>query len=317
MMFLPRLRHPARHAMGTLLGLVATALALLLLIWTQQRRLMYFPSDRVFSPDAVGLSNVTSVSFKTEDGLDLDGWFVAAAGQPAWFTVVVFNGNAGNRSFRAPLADALARHGIAVLLFDYRGYGGSPGVPTERGLSRDGRAALAHLMGRPDVDAGHVAYFGESLGSAVATDLAADHPPAALILRSPFRSLVEVGGHHYPFLPVRMLLRDRYEAVHRIADVRCPLLVIAGEHDGIIPPDESRQLYDAARSPKLLKLIPGADHNDEALSFGKEMIDAMVRFLREVETGSGTRHDDRPGPLPVRNHPHRTSAASAMPASTG
>jgi len=266
--------------MGTVIGVLAVVLIALVLIWTLQRRLLYFPFGEVLAPQRVGLAGVTPVTFPTADGLELHGWFIAADPGPAWFTVIVFNGNAGNRSFLAPLAQALAREGMAVLLFDYRGYGENPGVPTERGLVIDSRAAREYVMSRADIDPKRVAYLGESLGSALAAGLAAEHPPAALILRSPFPSMVEVGQFHYPFLPVRWLLRDRFGTIDRIAQIRCPLLVIAGDRDQVVPIEQSRRLYEAAGVPKTLKVIPGADHNDHDLLAGRAMIDAIGTFLR-------------------------------------
>jgi hypothetical protein len=250
-------------------------------LWTQQRRLIYFPFGSVPNPDAVGLEAATPVSFPTADGLTLAGWFVARTDTPA-FTVVVFNGNAGNRAFRAPLADALTRANLAVLLFDYRGFGGNAGTPGENGLKHDARAARAYLLGRADVNPRRLVYFGESLGTAVATELAVEHPPAALILRSPFASMSEVGRHHYPFLPVRWLLRDRYATIDRIARVNAPLLVIGGDADRIVPIAQTRRVYDAARDPKTLLVINGADHNDDSLLVGREMIEAILRFLESL-----------------------------------
>ena len=256
---------------------------LLALIWAGQRRLMYFPFGGVPSPREAGLPDAEPVTFATADGLTLHGWFLTAPERPARSTVLVFNGNAGNRAHRAPLAAALRQHNIAVLLFDYRGFGGNPGKPTERGLASDARAARTYLSGRPDVDASRIVYFGESLGTAVAVDLAAEHPPAALILRSPFASMADVGRFHYPFLPVRWLLRDRFAAVDVISRVTSPLLVIAGERDAIVPLAQSRRLFDAAREPKQMVVIEGADHNDHALFAGGEMIAAIVAFLRQID----------------------------------
>src|SRR5690606_30697375 len=175
------------------------------------------------------------VAFHTADDLRLEGWFVSPGAAPTGQTIVVFNGNGGNRAYRAPLAAVLARAGHAVLLFDYRGYGGNPGLPSERGLLRDARAAVDAVASRPDVDPSRIVYFGESIGTGVAVQLAVERPPHALILRSPFTSLVELGRHHYPFLPVGWLARDRFDSMARIAHVRSPLLVIAGTADRIVP----------------------------------------------------------------------------------
>ena len=265
------------------IALVATLvlLAIVAIMWTQQRRLMYFPFADVPTPERVGLSHVTAVSFPTSDGLTLNGWFVSHTATPQ-FTVIVFNGNAGNRAFRAPLASAFARANFAVLLFDYRGFGGNPGSPSESGLQNDARAARDYVVSRPDVDRRTLVYFGESLGTAVATDLAVDHPPAALILRSPFSSMTDVGRHHYSLMPVRLLLRDRYDTIGRIARLKAPLLVIGGDQDRIVPIDQTRRVYEAAREPKSLLVIRGADHNDESLLAGREMMDEVLRFLRNL-----------------------------------
>ena len=205
-----------------------------------------------------------------------------ARGQPAPFTVIVFNGNAGNRAYRAPLAAALRKRGLAVLLFDYRGYGDNDGNPTQRGLEADARAARAYVIGRRDVRPDRVIYFGDSLGTAVATILAAQHPPAALILRSPFSSLVDVGRLHYPILPVRWLLADRFASVEVIAGVRSPVLVIAGDRDGIVPLELSQRLFDRITAAKELVVVRWADHNDQALLDGEQMIEAIGGFLERL-----------------------------------
>ena len=263
-------------------GYVAVVAAVLVLVWTTQRRLMYFPTDGVPAASDIGLTGVEPVTFETTDGITLRGWFLAASGSSPRVTVLVFNGNAGNRAHRAPLAAALHEQGLQVLLIDYRGYGGNSGTPTENGLALDSRAARAYLAGRPDVDASRLVYFGESLGTAVAVGLAAQYPPAAVVLRSPFTSMTDLGRLHYPFLPVRLLLRDRFEAIDRIQRIRAPLLVIAGGRDRIVPIDNSRRLYDAATAPKTLLVLPGADHNDHELLAGDEMIQAIVRFLQPL-----------------------------------
>jgi fermentation-respiration switch protein FrsA (DUF1100 family) len=261
-----------------LLSILVVALVLLAL-WTGQRRLMYFPIGETPAPDGLGLADVEAVTFDTADGLCLGGWFFPA-GTATPTTVVVFNGNAGNRSHRVPLASGLRDRGLQVLLFDYRGFGGNPGTPTERGLALDARAARDFLLRRSDVDATRLVYFGESLGSAVAAELAAEHPVAALILRSPFTSMADVGQHHYWWLPVRWLIRDRYATIDLIGRVRSPLLVIVGERDRVVPAEFSRRLYEAAREPKAIVSMPGADHNDYELLAGDDMIEDIIRFLR-------------------------------------
>ena len=266
--------------MRALLLLPAVALAVLALVWAFQRRLIYLPLDHDVPPARSVLPAAEEIVLQTSDGLALGAWWLEPT-RPAWGAVLVFNGNAGHRGYRAPLAEALSRAGLAVLLLDYRGYGGNPGSPSEIGLRRDADAAAASVSARgyaPD----RLVYFGESLGAAVAVDLATRRRPAALVLRSPFSSLADVGRTHYPFLPVRLLLRDRFASVDHIRDVGAPVLIVAGERDGIVPARSSRELYDAAVEPKRWVEIAGADHNDLELLAGRRMIAEIVAFAREA-----------------------------------
>ena len=142
------------------------------------------------------------------------------------------------------------------------------------------RDDLHHVLGRPDVDPTRIVYFGESLGAAVAVRLAVEHPPSALVLRSPFASLALVGQHHYPVLPVRWLLRDRFASLDRAHQIRCPVLVIAGTRDSIVPIEHTRRLYDAIVAPKTFVEL-SADHNDEMLLDGEVLIQAVVAFANK------------------------------------
>ncbi|MEN8041328.1 MAG: alpha/beta hydrolase [Actinomycetota bacterium] len=247
-------------------------------LWSLQRRLIYFPEQQLPSQGIVA-PEAEAVEFTTDDGLTLNGWFFAHPQADA--AVVVFNGNGGNRGGRVGLARSLASLEHGVLLFDYRGYGGNQGQPSEEGLIADGLAAVRFVGGRPDVDPTKIIYFGESLGAAVALGVAEQIEPAALVLRSPFASLASVGSIHYPILPMSMLLRDRYDNVERIGRIAAPLLIVAGSADGTIPIDESRHLYDAAAEPKELVVIEGADHNDYELAGGPQLIEAVGEFLAE------------------------------------
>ena len=257
--------------------------ALLLLFWAGQRQMMYFPLGAVPSIAALGLSNVEEIAFDTADGLRLSGWFFTRDATDRAATVIVFHGNAGNRAHRVPLANALHNLGLQVLLIDYRGYGGNPGSPTEKGLEMDALAAREFLINQRHVDPQRLIYFGESLGTGVAVKLASEHPPSALILRSPFTSMADVGRYHYPWLPVRLLLRDRYDSLSLIPRTQTRLLIIAGDRDSVVPTEFSRQLYDAAPQPKTFVSIGGADHNDDELLDGRVMIEAIAKFLAVSE----------------------------------
>lgn len=264
-----------RRTVCVLVIVTLVATGLMGLLFSQQRRLIYFPTPGPLPPAAAALPNGQDVSFETDDGIRLAAWYFPVDG--AGPAVLVFPGNAGDRSTRVPLAAALNRMGSSVLLVDYRGYGGNPGRPTEDGLAADARAAQVWLAAQPGVE--EIAYFGESLGAAVAVGLAVERPPHALVLRSPFTSLPDVGAVHYPWLPVRRLLIDRFPSLERIPSLRVPLLVIAGYRDDVVPEPMSRRLYDAANEPKRYVLVLGAGHNDLELLVGKQMLDAIRRLL--------------------------------------
>lgn len=258
-------------------GLVWVALAvaaILGVVYLLQRSLIYLPTQVV--PETP--EGVVEVTYETDDGLTLSAWFVPSSGDRG--SVIVFNGNAGNRANRLPLGEALAEAGYSVLLTDYRGFGGNRGTPSETSLAIDARAALAYMAGRVGTD--RLVYYGESLGAGVAIGLATETAPAALILRSPFTSLADVASVHYPFLPASLLLIDRYRNIERIGDVQAPTLFVAGTADTIVPADQTRELYEAASEPKDLLMIEGAGHNDRALLDGDDMVEAMVEFLDRV-----------------------------------
>jgi fermentation-respiration switch protein FrsA (DUF1100 family) len=260
-------------------GVVIVVAVLLLpvaLLWTFQRRLIYFPAtDPVPSAGAV-LPGARDVALHTSDGLTLGGWFVPARSPGRGVTVLVANGNGGDRSMRAPLARALSARGLDVLLFDYRGYGGNPGRPSEAGLARDVRAARKLLVDRMHVPPDRILYFGESLGTAVVTELAAEHPPGGLVLRSPFVDLTAVARVHYPVLPARWLLRDHFRLSSHLRRVQAPVTVVSGTRDATIPPSQSRAV--AAAAPVLLEHVevPGADHNDRSLLDGPAVVRAVL-----------------------------------------
>jgi pimeloyl-ACP methyl ester carboxylesterase len=175
--------------------------------------------------------------------------------------VLFCHGNGGNIGDRAPHAALLAAAGFDVLLFDYRGYGRSPGRAGEEATYADARAAREALLACDGVDPARLLYLGESLGAAVALELALAHPPAGLILQSPFTSIRDIARVHYPFVP-RSLVPAAYPSLDRIPRLRAPLLVIHGARDPIVPLMHGEELFHAAPEPKRLEVFPAAAHND-------------------------------------------------------
>jgi fermentation-respiration switch protein FrsA (DUF1100 family) len=252
------------------MGLLLSALAACDL----DRRLLYFP-DRT-RPDlrAVGLAAAREVRVATEDGLDLLAWWVPpAATRPV---IVYFHGNGGHIGYRAERLHVLAGAGFGALFLEYRGYGGNPGSPSEEGFYADARAALA-FIDRRGIPPERLVLYGESLGTAVAVRMASERQVAAVVLESPYTSIEALGRHHYPLLPVRLLLRDRFDAAARIGAVRAPLLFLHGERDDVVPAAFGRALFAAAPEPKEAWFAPSGGHVDLR---AHGAFDVVADFLR-------------------------------------
>jgi uncharacterized protein len=259
------------------------AIIALALLWLLQRRLVFQPDTSPVAPAAQVIGGAHDVTLDTADGLELGGWYVPARGGDPSATVLVANGNAGNRASRAPLARTLSERGLAVLLFDYRGYGANPGAPSEDGLAIDVRAARAYLLEELGVAESQLIYFGESIGAGVVSALAAEHPPAGLLLRSPFTDLPAVAQRQLPFLPVGLLMRDRFPVEQDVSELEVPVTVVLGLADSLVPPDQSRAVARAAGAE--LVEVGGAGHNDRVLFDGDQLIDAVVAL---VERSAGS-----------------------------
>lgn len=245
-----------------------------------QRRLQYFPvvSDPPLpaTPDFDGIEDVT---LRAEDGTRLRAWYWPGARSP---TVLMFHGNGGNRYHRQLWMRDIHELGYGVFVLDYRGYGGSGGSPSEEGLYADARAACAWLEERVDA---RIVYYGESLGSGVAIETALHRPPAGVVIQGGFSSVTEVAQRSYPVFPVGLVLRDRYENSAKIGRLSCPVLIVHGDRDSIIPVDLARKLHSAAGAGAELWIVPGADHNDLPDVGGREYLRRLDAFLERCAAG--------------------------------
>lgn len=251
--------------------------ALCLFLYLFQRRLQYFPvtSNPSVPPGASGLEEFTTTA---EDGVEIKGWYWPG---PKPLTLVIFHGNGGHRGHRLEWMRMLReRLQVSLCMPDYRGYGGSGGSPSEEGLYRDAEATLAWLGDR---GASRFIYMGESLGTGVAVELARRQPPCALILQSGFSSCAAVAQQAYPFAPVGLLMKDRYDSGAKIGEIDRPLLMIHGEVDRIIPMKHGRSLFEAAREPKEWLTVPGAGHNDLPWAAGPEYLERIEAFVKRCE----------------------------------
>jgi hypothetical protein len=243
-----------------------------------ENALIYFPVRYPEGDWHPGGLPVEDAWFQAADGTRLHGWYVPRANARA--AVLFCHGNGGNITHRIDTLVMLNRRvGVSVLAFDYRGYGRSEGKPNEPGVLADARAARDWLAVREKIPAADVVLMGESLGGAVAVDLAAHDGARALVLESTFSSLPDVAGYHYPWLPVRWAMRTRLDSAAKIGRYHGPLLQAHGDADTIVPLRFGRRLFEAAAEPKQFLLLHGHDHNDP---MPPEFYDAMAALVNRL-----------------------------------
>ena len=258
-----------------------TALVFYLALHWLAGRIIYQGSASQPDPawrDALGAEDVW---LRAADGVKIHGWWARSKGSR--LATLFLHGNAGNIGHRAPHIREILEAGSDVLVIDYRGYGRSQGHPSERGLSLDADAAYDYLaaQGKP------IVLHGESLGSAVAVELATRRPVAGLVLETPFTSLRAEANTVLPILGP--LVVWGFDSKSRIARVHAPLLVIHGDHDQTVPYRLGRELYEAAPGPKILWTVPGGDHNDLLEAAGPEYRDRLRRFYATLPIPAAAR----------------------------
>jgi fermentation-respiration switch protein FrsA (DUF1100 family) len=244
-----------------LILLIAAYLSFLVMLFTSQRRIVFRPDASPADRAAAGLAEqMTDVEIRTTDGLTLSSWWAPPV-RPDRRTIVYLHGNAGHRGTRADRVRDYLAAGYGVLLVGYRGYGGNPGRPTEAGLYDDARAHLAFLA-KQNVRPEQTVLLGESLGTAVAIQMATETPILALILEAPLASVLHSARARYPLFAFDFLVRDKFASIHKIGKVKVPLLLIHGEKDRTTAVRFGRMLYDAANEPKRAHFITEAGHTD-------------------------------------------------------
>jgi hypothetical protein len=248
--------------------------AIMLGMYVIQRQLMYHPENKGLAPEVAGLSGVQVLELSTADGQKIVAWY--SAPQERKPVVLYFHGNAGEIGDRPLRFRFYQSRGFGVFYLSYRGYGGSSGSPTETGLIADAEAGYAWLL-QNGLPATRIVLVGESLGSGVAVQLAARHPVAAVALEAPYTSTTDIAAETYWWLPVRYLMKDRFESIARIAGINTPLLVIHGDADTLIPIRFGRKLFEAAMEPKSFIAWPGRGH--EAI-FDEDTWKAEVEFFQ-------------------------------------
>lgn len=260
----------------TAIILTVFTILLFLYVFFNQRRLIYFPDKSKPSINLYNASKFKEISFQTSDGLKLVGWYKKPEKQK--ITLLYLHGNAGHFAHRLPLVQSYIARGYGIFLFSYRGYGGNPGKPHEKGLYLDAKAALKALK-KQGQDC--IVLFGESIGSAVAIELATQSKVQGLILKSPFNSLNRLARYHYPMLSF-IKTWDKFDSLKKIKNISdIPTLFLHGEEDTIVPLAFTKELYNKANGPKKLIIYPHKGHNDLA---SKQLYQDVLEFLQRQIT---------------------------------
>ena len=270
----PLFRRPSLRRL--LIVALCTYAGVIVLVGLLQSKLIYFPS-RVLeqTPVDVGLK-FDDVTLTTHDNVRISAWFVPCA--DARTTVLFFHGNAGNNGDRLPELKLLHSLQYNVMIVDYRGFGKSSGRPSENGTYLDALAAWEHLTQARALAAREIVIVGESIGGAVAIELARRERPGALIVQSSFTRLADVAAIHYPLLPVRLLLRHRYDSIDKVGGITCPKLFFHSTDDSLIPITNGRAIFDAAAEPKQFAETPG-DHNGGGFMYSDEYAARLRDFI--------------------------------------
>lgn len=247
--------------------------ALCAFMYVAQRGLMYFPDRARTAPADAGLPEAKEEMLATADGETIIIWHIAPRDEKKP-VVVYFHGNGGALNLRAQRFARLALEGFGVIGVSYRGYGGSSGSPSEQGLIADGIAAYEFAAKR--YTPARIALWGESLGTGVAVALAAEAPVAKIVLEAPFTSAAEVGASVYPFLPVRLLMKDQFRSDLRIGNVKAPVLILHGEKDSVVPIAFGERLFGMIAGEKQFARFANGEHYDLDRHGG---LKAVVEFL--------------------------------------
>lgn len=235
--------------------LIVVVLACLFLAW-REPKLVYYPDRTPF----ITPPGVTDLQLTASDGVKIHGWYVPGPAN-ATLTVLLLHGNAGTLADRSEKIDILRQLGANVCIIDYRGYGRSAGEPNELGTYRDAQAAYDYLTKTANREPRTIIIYGESLGTGVSVELATRVPVGGVILEAAFTSIGDVAQKMFPFLPVRYLVRNKYDSIHKIAGIRAPLLLLHSREDEVFAYRHAQRLFAAAREPKRLVELHGS-HND-------------------------------------------------------
>jgi len=255
--------------------LIVIYVGITVVVYFYQRKLLYHP----FSAEITGeglIHNFETINFKTSDNFVLKGWFHLKNSNKK--TILFLHGNAGNLDNRIDKLNSLGSMDINFLIISWRGYSGNPGNPSEAGLYKDVLGGIKWLNEK-GISNDQIILYGESLGTAIATEVGQNKNFAGIILEAPFTSMVDMGQKIYPIFPVKFLLKDKYESKNKIKNLKSPLLVLHGRKDKIVPFYMGEKIFEMANNPKFKYFT---DLDDHMMDFDDKLINEIDSFIRNL-----------------------------------
>ena len=255
---------------------IACYLLVVIFVFFYQRNLLYHPFENNYNTEEANFS-YEKIFIPTSDGKKLKAWFHKKDLKKKK-TLLFFHGNAGNLTNRIYKLNLIKNLDINFLIVAYRGFSGNEGKPTEEGLYQDARDTISWLN-QQEIEDKQIVIYGESLGTGVSAEVAQNKKFAGIILESPFTSMVEAGKHYYFYLPVSLLLKDRYETIKKLKNIKIPILVMHGERDRIVPFHMGLEVFSEANEPKYSYFPKNDDH---MMEYNKNLLDVLNKFLKSI-----------------------------------
>ena len=249
---------------------------LIIFTYLFQRNLLYHPEENNYSGDKI-LVNIEKIKITTNDQIDLISWY-HNKNKNNFKTILFLHGNAGTLENRIHKINHFKNMNINFLIIAWRGFSGNVGKPTEEGLYNDARSAVSWLENQ-GIMKKDIILYGESLGTGVATEIAQNKNFAGIILESPFTSMIDAGKNKYPFLPVGILLKDKYESKKKIKNIKSPILIMHGKVDNIVPFSMGEMMYELANEPKYSYF---SKYDDHMMEYNEKLLKALKDFISSL-----------------------------------
>jgi len=270
------LKRPRKIVLQFITLIILVYLFVLVFLFFYQRNLLYHPNENNYSGNQLNFE-IEKVNIKTSDNIELLGWF-HKKDLEKFKTIIFFHGNAGTLENRIYKLNRLKDLEVNFLIIAWRGFSGNKGKPTEKGLYEDGESAVQWIKSY-GVKSENIILYGESLGTGIATEIAQNKNFAGVILETPFTSMGDAAKKFYPYIPVKLLLRDKYENIKKIKNIKSPILVMHGEIDQIVPFSMGQKIYQEANNPKYSYFTKNDDH---MMEYDQNLINKLNLFLKSL-----------------------------------